>query len=95
MKSAESNSNEKSKPILLNISPEIVQFIATPDYKGGVVVHIFTKQEMKELHIGEPDAIYRVTNVQMTLERLEPIPATEAVNVDHSPTPLPTTTPQT
>ena len=93
-KPADSNSNEKSNPILLSINPEIVQFVSTPDYQNGLVVHIFTKQSMKELHIGEPEAIYRVTNVLMTLEKLDPIPAPQSVNTDHSPTPPPPTTHQ-
>lgn len=93
-KPAESNSSEKSKPILLNISPEIVQFVSTPDYQNGLVIHVFTKQSLKELRIGEPDAIYRVTQVQMTLEKLDPIPASEAVKDNPSPTPPSTTTPQ-
>lgn len=80
-KPAESNSSEKSKPILLNISPEIVQFVATPDYKKGIVIHIFISEGLKELEqklkMGTPGAIYRVTNVQMTMEKLEPQPKTE------------------
>lgn len=95
---AASNSNEKSKPILLNISPEIVQFVTTPDYKEGIVIHLFISKNLKDLEeklrMGTPGAIYRVTNVQMTLEKLDPIPATDAVNANPSPTPPTATTPQ-